>query len=219
MAASGKPQRGQRRSAVGGPRLTRREVLAAAAGLALTGCASSTVTKRKATPTPTPFALGRVATLFVAGTVPPALVAPMRARLADIAGITEVTLAQALTTAPDLVLTFGALPAGYQGAPAGPSPLTILTHLRVPVDGVSVVVIQQEKSQQSPSGSVTWRYGPFELWINDGRLFLLEFGKVSQNLSTVRCWFYPNIDFSDLSFRVNYEGISRCDLGSSHFGQ
>ncbi len=100
MAASGKPQRGQRRSAVGGPRLTRREVLAAAAGLALTGCASSTVTKRKATPTPTPFALGRVATLFVAGTVPPALVAPMRARLADIAGITEVTLAQALTTAP-----------------------------------------------------------------------------------------------------------------------
>src|SRR5260221_5186992 len=105
MTASGKRQRGQRKPAAGGRRLTRREVLAAAAGLALTGCASSTVTKRKATPTP--FALGRAATLFVAGTVPPALVAPMRARLADIGGITEVTLAQALTTSPDLMLTFG----------------------------------------------------------------------------------------------------------------
>ena len=137
MAASGKRQRGQRKPAAGGRRLTRREVLAAAAGLALAGCASSTVTKRQATPTPAPFALGRAATLFVAGTVPPALVAPMRTRLAGIAGITEVTLAGGLTTSPDLVLTFGALPAGYQGATAGPSPLTILTHLRVPVDGVS----------------------------------------------------------------------------------
>jgi poly-gamma-glutamate capsule biosynthesis protein CapA/YwtB (metallophosphatase superfamily) len=137
MAASGKRQRGQRKPAAGGRRLTRREVLAAAAGLALAGCASSTVTKRKATPTPAPFALGRAATLFVAGTVPPALVAPMRARLAGIAGFTEVTLAGGLTTSPDLVLTFGALPAGFQGATAGPSPLTILTHLRVPVDGVS----------------------------------------------------------------------------------
>src|SRR5258708_26808551 len=137
MAASGKRQRGQRRPTAGGRRLTRREVLAAAAGLALAGCASSTVTKRKATPTPAPFALGRAATLFVAGTVPPALVAPMRTRLAGIAGITEGTLAGRLTTSPDLVLTFGALPAGCQGATARPSPLTIPTHLRVPVDGVS----------------------------------------------------------------------------------
>src|SRR5260370_16585684 len=105
MAASGKPQRGRRKPTAGGPRLTRREVLAAAAGLALAGCASSTVTKRKATPTPTPFALGRAATLFVAGTVPPALVAPMRARLAGIAGLTPVPPPADLTPSPPLPFT------------------------------------------------------------------------------------------------------------------
>lgn len=42
-----------------------------------------------------------------------------------------------LAPAPDLVLSFGQLPGGYTGAPIGASPVTVLTHLRVPVDGVT----------------------------------------------------------------------------------
>jgi Bacterial capsule synthesis protein PGA_cap len=42
----------------------------------------------------------------------------------------------AAASAPDLVLTFGALPKGHAGADVGASALAGLAHLRVPVDGV-----------------------------------------------------------------------------------
>ena len=42
-----------------------------------------------------------------------------------------------LNPSPDLILTFGELPPGYTGASIGTSPVTAITHLRVPVDSIT----------------------------------------------------------------------------------
>ncbi|MFI5273491.1 MAG: CapA family protein [Ktedonobacterales bacterium] len=131
-------------------RLTRRELLAGAAALAVAGCAPP-FAARDATPTPTlsatPFALDRAATLAAGAGVPAALVARAATLLAGVAGIPSVTPATAahppVAQSADLVLTYGPLPAGYVGAVAGASPATLLTHLRVPVDGVPATQARQ----------------------------------------------------------------------------
>jgi poly-gamma-glutamate synthesis protein (capsule biosynthesis protein) len=122
------------------PRVSRRTLLTGAAAVTaatLAGCAPAPV-RHAASPTPSPtaFTLRRPATLAADGTVPAALAHAALAPLAGVAGLTSVTPA-APDTPPDLLLTYGALPAGYHGAPVGASPAIILTHLRVPIDGVT----------------------------------------------------------------------------------
>jgi poly-gamma-glutamate capsule biosynthesis protein CapA/YwtB (metallophosphatase superfamily) len=117
-------------------RLTRRELLVAAAATTLAGCSQDTGPRATTTPK-TPFALGRTATLYSDGTVPSALSNTVTQLIRDMDGIPDVTFASSLTPAPDLILTFGKLPTGYTSATIGTSPLTVLTHLRVPVDGIT----------------------------------------------------------------------------------
>jgi poly-gamma-glutamate capsule biosynthesis protein CapA/YwtB (metallophosphatase superfamily) len=120
-----------------GWRISRRELLATAAALTLAGCAPA-ATHHPPAPTPTPFSLSRPATLYADGTVPVALRDAVIQRCAGAQGIPGATATTpALSAAPDLVLSFGPLPAGYVGAAIGSSPVTALTHLRVPVDGVT----------------------------------------------------------------------------------
>ncbi|HLZ22487.1 MAG TPA: CapA family protein [Ktedonobacterales bacterium] len=120
----------------GGWRISRRELLATAAALTLAGCAPTSAVHHP-TPTSTPFALKRPATLYADGTVPPSLRDAAIQYCAGVAGIPGATAAASLDANPDLVLSFGQLPAGYSGAAIGPSPITALTHPRVPVDGVT----------------------------------------------------------------------------------
>ncbi|HEU5439619.1 MAG TPA: CapA family protein [Ktedonobacterales bacterium] len=124
------------------PRLTRRELLAAAAAasaaVAVAGCAPGAVTTaRKPSAPASPFALSRPATLYADATVPRALADRAVALLQNVAGLSNVTAAKTLTAQTDVVLTFGSPPGGYSAAAVGVSPATVLTHLRVPVDGVS----------------------------------------------------------------------------------
>lgn len=136
-------------SSVGAPsgdpttrRISRRALLAAgattAAAATLAGCAPF-IGKASPTPTPQPFVLRRAASLAADATVPAALAAAIAARIVDVAGVPSATYAatSTATTAPDLVLTFGALPSGYQGAAVGTSAYTAVANLRVPVDNVS----------------------------------------------------------------------------------
>ncbi len=117
-------------------RLTRRELLMAVAATTLAGCSQVIGPQPTATPRP-PFALGRTGTLYSDGTIPSTLGNAVRERIRDVDGIPEVTLVSALTPSPDLILTFGELPPGYTGAAIGTSPLTIITHLRVPIDSIT----------------------------------------------------------------------------------
>lgn len=124
------------------PRLTRRELLAAAAvasaAVAVAGCAPAAVTTaRKQAATATPFALSRPATLYADATVPHGLADRAANLLQNVAGLSDVTAARTISAQTDLVLTFGAPPHGYSSAAIGASPATLLMHLRVPVDGVS----------------------------------------------------------------------------------
>ena len=132
------------------PWLTRRQLLYAGAGAAalLAGCAP--LGKQAPTPTPTPFKLTRAATVYADATVPAALA---QAAIALIGGHTGISSAQAtssLTPAPDLILTYGELPKDYTGATIGSSALTAITHLRVPIDGVT-----GEQARELLSGSVS----------------------------------------------------------------
>ena len=125
--------------AAGGPTLTRRELLAAgaagAATVALAACAPAIA--QKAAPTATPFALKRPVVLYTDGTVPRAIANTVAANIGGHAGLSEAHLATTVATTADLVLTYGALPAGFRGAVIGASPAAVLTHLRVPLDGVT----------------------------------------------------------------------------------
>src|SRR2546421_5874537 len=117
-------------------RLTRRKLLATAAGAMLPGCAWGVAPQPAATPTP-PFALGRAGTIFLDGTVPPALGNAVAQRISNVAGIPNVTAVPSLNPSPDLILTFGELPPGYTGTSISTSPVTAITHLRVPVDSIT----------------------------------------------------------------------------------
>jgi|GEM_PF-359039 len=119
-------------------RLARREFLVTAVAATLAGCAQALVPRPTATPTPTPpFALGRTGTLYLDGTVPPALGKAVIQSISGVAGIPDVTAVSSLNPLPDLILTFGQLPPGYTGASIGTSPLTAITHLRVPIDSIT----------------------------------------------------------------------------------
>ena len=123
----------------GGPTLTRRELLAAgaagAATVALAACAPAIAQKSAATATP--FTLNRPVVLYADGTVPSALANSVAANIGGHAGLSEAHLATSATTSADLVLTYGALPNGYKGAAIGASAVTAMTHLRVPLDGIT----------------------------------------------------------------------------------
>src|SRR5437773_7360234 len=92
-------------------RLTRRKLLATAAAATLVSCAQGIAPQPIATPTP-PFALGRTGTLYLDGTVPPALGNAVAQRISNVAGIPDVTTVPSLNPSPDLILTFGELPPG-----------------------------------------------------------------------------------------------------------
>jgi poly-gamma-glutamate synthesis protein (capsule biosynthesis protein) len=117
-------------------RLTRRELLVTAAAATLAGCAQGIAPQPIATPTP-PFALGRTGTLYLDGTVPTALGSTVIQLIGDLAGIPGVTVVPSLNPSPDLILTFGELPPGYTGVSIGTSPVTVITHLRVPIDSIT----------------------------------------------------------------------------------
>ena len=133
-------------------RLTRRAFLVTAATATLAGCTQAIAPQPTATPT-LPFALGRTGTLYLDGTVPPALGRSVIQRISGVAGIPDVTAVPSLNLAPDLILTFGELPPGYTGASIGTSPATAITHLRVPIDGITA-----GQARALLSGTVTdWR--------------------------------------------------------------
>src|SRR5436305_12703557 len=67
-------------------RLTRRKLLVTAAAAALAGCAQGIAPQSTATPTPT-FALGRAGTIYLDGTVPPALGNAVAQRISNVAGM------------------------------------------------------------------------------------------------------------------------------------
>lgn len=119
------------------PRYTRRTFLVTAVTAALAGCSQTATPQVTVTPT-SPFKLERPATLYSDGTVPPALARSVLQHLDGLDGLTDVTTVPSLQAAPDFVLTFGELPPGYGGSSIGASPLTAITHLRVPIDAISV---------------------------------------------------------------------------------
>src|SRR5262249_32297181 len=94
------------------------------------------------TPSPSPFTLARPALLYADGTISPAVAQAAPKLLGGVAGIASVTPAPSTSNA-DLVLTYGTPPAAYSGVVGGSSPATILTHLRVPVDGVTASQAQE----------------------------------------------------------------------------
>jgi poly-gamma-glutamate synthesis protein (capsule biosynthesis protein) len=133
-------------------RLTRRELLVTVAAATLAGC-SQAIAPQPAQPTATPrppFALGRTGTLYSDGTVPPALGNAVRERIRDVDGIPDAAFVPSLNPSPDLILTFGELPSDYTGASIGASPLTVITHLRVPIDNITA-----DQAQALLSGTVT----------------------------------------------------------------
>lgn len=135
--------------------LTRRELLYVGAGVAATaviaGCAP--IGKQAPVPTATPFKLTRAATVYVDATVPAAVGRAAGALIGGQAGIASTQAVTSLTPAPDLILTYGEPPKGYSAAEVGASVVTAITHLRVPIDGVS-----GEQAQGLLAGSITdWR--------------------------------------------------------------
>lgn len=130
-------------------RLARREFLVTAVAATLAGCAQALVPRPTATPTP-PFVLGQTGTLYLDGTVPPALGKAVIQLISGVAGIPGVTAVPSLNPSPDLILTFGQLPPGYTGASIGTSSVTAITHLRVPIDGITA-----SQARALLSGAVT----------------------------------------------------------------
>jgi poly-gamma-glutamate capsule biosynthesis protein CapA/YwtB (metallophosphatase superfamily) len=119
--------------------ITRRELLYAGAGVAATamvaGC--TPIGKQAPAPTATPFKLTRAAMVYVDATVPAAVGRAAVALIGGQAGIASAQAVASLTPAPDLILTYGEPPKGYIAAEIGGSAVTAITHLRVPIDGVS----------------------------------------------------------------------------------
>lgn len=128
--------------------LTRRELLLTTAVVTLAGCAQISG-QPIATPAAT-FILGRSGTLFLDGTIPSALGSTVRAHMSGMVGMPEVIVVPSLNPAPDFILTFGQLPSGYTGAPIGTSPVTAITHLRLPIDGITA-----QQARALLSGTVT----------------------------------------------------------------
>jgi len=119
------------------PRLTRRELLgAAAAGTAAVAVAGCAPLFGGSSSHATPFALGRPATVAFDATVPAALRPALLKLLTNVAGVPSAAEAGA-GQAADLAVTYGAPPTGYSGAAVGASALAVFTHMRVPVDGVT----------------------------------------------------------------------------------
>lgn len=121
-------------------RLTRRELLGAGAGAlaaATVAACAPAATHTSIHSTPTPFSLGRPATVLFDSTVPPALTTVLTGRLPYLSGIAAVQPVASLAAAPDFVVTFAGLPPGYAAAIVGASPVTVICHLRVPIDNVS----------------------------------------------------------------------------------
>ena len=132
-------------------RAVRRQLLVTAMTTMLAGCAQALAPRPIVTPTPTPpFALGRTATLYLDGTVPSALDKAVIQPISGVAGIPDVTTVPSLNPLPDLILTFGELPVGYTGAAIGTSPITTITHLRVPIDSITA-----DQARALLSGTVT----------------------------------------------------------------
>jgi poly-gamma-glutamate capsule biosynthesis protein CapA/YwtB (metallophosphatase superfamily) len=115
---------------------SRRELLVAAAGLALAGCAEiggrPTVQAVVA-----PHKVTGPLSVYADGTLPTALAAKTTPLLSGMPGIPGVREAQTLDVHPDVVLTFGAIPRGYSTFDVGQSPYVAITHLRVPIDEVT----------------------------------------------------------------------------------
>jgi hypothetical protein len=81
--------------------------------------------------------LKRPATIFADGTVPRTVANSVAANLGGHAGIGDAQLVTDASIAPDLILTYGELPTNYRGATVGESPLSVISHLRVPLDNVT----------------------------------------------------------------------------------
>ena len=121
-------------------RLTRRELLGAGAGAlaaATVAACAPAVTHTATHATPTPFSLGRSASVLFDSTVPPALTTALTGRLPYLSGIAAVQPVASLAAKPDFVVTFAGLPPGYAATIVGASPATVICHLRVPIDNVS----------------------------------------------------------------------------------
>lgn len=117
--------------------LTRRELLYAGAGVAATAVVAGCAPVAKQAPTPTPFKLTRAATVYADATVPATVGRAALALLGGHAGLSTAQVVTSLTPAPDLILTYGEPPKGYTAADVGASPLTAITHLRVPIDSIT----------------------------------------------------------------------------------
>ncbi|MBV9705899.1 MAG: CapA family protein [Chloroflexi bacterium] len=113
-------------------RLSRRELLVTAAGATLASCGQAVALQRTGA-----FTLGRTGTIYIDGNVPPTLGSAIIQRMNGVAGIPAITAVPSLKSSPDLILTFGKLPPGYTDASIGTSPVTAITHLRVPVDSIT----------------------------------------------------------------------------------
>ena len=125
-------------------RLTRREfigaaaVTATAAAVALAGCAPPAAAVHLPAAAPTPYIFSKPVTFYADSSVPAALAERAATLLQAAPGVRAgVTRAHALTSAPDLLLTFGAPPSGYTGVAVGSSPAALFAHMRVPVDEVT----------------------------------------------------------------------------------
>lgn len=137
------------------PLLTRRELFYAGAGVAATavvaGCAP--IARQAPAPTATPFKLTRAATVYADATVPAGVGHAAITLIGGHAGISSAQAVTSLTPAPDLILTYGEPPKGYIAAEIGSSAATAITHLRVPIDGVT-----GEQARGLLAGSITdWR--------------------------------------------------------------
>ncbi|HEX6542122.1 MAG TPA: CapA family protein [Ktedonobacterales bacterium] len=154
-ARQGAPAKSQTQS-TGGPLLTRRELLAAGAAatatVALAACAPAVA--KQPIPTATPFVLHRPAILYADNTVPTDIANAIATQLGSgHAGISQAQVVTSADSKPDLIVTYGTLPARYQGTAIGLSPATAFAHMRVPIDGVT-----RDQARGLLDGSVTdWR--------------------------------------------------------------
>ncbi|MBV9690628.1 MAG: hypothetical protein JO202_13075, partial [Ktedonobacteraceae bacterium] len=145
-------------------KLSRRELLVSAAGATLASCEQTVVPQRTG-----PFTLGRTGTIYIDGTVPLALGRAIVQRMNGVAGIPDVTSVPSLKSSPDLILTFGKLPPGYTDTSIGTSPVTAITHLRVPIDSITTA-----QARALLNGTITdWSTlgGPYSLPVH---LFALQ---------------------------------------------
>jgi poly-gamma-glutamate capsule biosynthesis protein CapA/YwtB (metallophosphatase superfamily) len=129
--------------------ISRRRFLVAASLASFAGCAP--IASRSIKPAKKVFALGRPAKLFADATVPEPMATGAISTIGGQAGIPAITSVNTLVSQPDLILTFGSLPAGYRGVVAGQRPLTAITDLRTPVDNVSASQMISMLTQ--PSGN------------------------------------------------------------------